>query len=68
MAEIETKSPEANYLTRPNIVHPESNHTPPGPLATQGETKVVAAEAKGRQDTADATKVTVSGGSIRRGK
>lgn len=68
MASSESKTPEANYITRVNIVHPESTHVPPGALATQGDTKVTAAEAKGRQDLADATGVTVTGGSIKKGK
>lgn len=66
---LPTHSPEANYLARDNIVHPMSNL--PG---TQGDAHVAAAEAKGRLDiqnrlTAQSgSAVTVTGGSIKKGK
>jgi hypothetical protein len=66
---IETHSPEANYITRDNIVHPLSNL--PG---TQGDLYVAAAEAKGRLDiqnrlsASGATAITAAGGSIKKGK
>ncbi len=70
MAEIETSSPEANYLSRSNIVHPMSNL--PG---TQGDAHVAADEARGRADIlarkSYATGVAVTGlagGSIKKGK
>jgi hypothetical protein len=67
---IETSSPEANYLTRNNLVHPRSNL--PG---TQGDTHVAADEARGRADIlarktyASGVAVTgLAGGSIKKGK
>lgn len=70
MAEIETSSPEANYLTRNNIVHPLSNL--PG---SQGDANIAADEARGRADIlarksyASGVPVTgLAGGSIKKGK
>lgn len=59
----ETFSPEANYLTRDNIVHPLSNL--PG---TQGDARITAEEAKARAEYLARTGVTLSGGSIKKGK
>lgn len=69
MTDIASSSPEANYLTRNNIVHPMSNL--PG---TQGDAHVAADEARGRADIGaratypSSTAITVSGGNIRKGK
>ena len=69
MSDVASSSPEANYLTRNNIVHPMSNR--PG---TQGDAHVAAAEAAGRADIAaratypSSTAITVGGGNIRKGK
>lgn len=66
---IETSSPEANYATRTNIVHPESNVA-----HANSEARVVAAEARGNADIAArksyeaGVAVTVSGHTIKRGK
>lgn len=60
---METYSPAANYLTRNNIVHPQSNL--PG---TQGDAHVTADEARARAEMADRHGVTATGGSIRKGK
>jgi hypothetical protein len=66
---IETSSPEANYLTRNNIVHPRSNL--PG---TQGDAAVAADEAIGRADIqarkaySSGVATTFSGASIKKGK
>ena len=60
---METFSPEANYLTRTNIVHPASNL--PG---TQGDAIVAAAEAAARTEASVRHGVTITGGSIRKGK
>lgn len=60
---IDTFSPEANYLTRNNIVHPLSNL--PG---TQGDARIAAEEAKARAEASTRTGLTVSGGSIKKGK
>lgn len=66
---IETSSPEANYATRTNIVHPESN------VGTANATaRVDAAESRGNADIAarksyeSGVAVTVSGHTIKRGK
>lgn len=59
---LPTYSPEANYLSRSNIVHPQSNR------GAAGDGAVAVAEAKARQDIADRQGVTVSGGSIRKGR
>ena len=59
----ETSSPEANYLTRNNIVHPLSNL--PG---TQGDVHVAAAEVRARADIAARGGISVTGGSIKKGK
>lgn len=67
--DVATSSPEANYLTRNNIVHPLSNL--PG---TQGDAEIAAAEARGRADIAaratypSSTVIAVTGGAIRKGK
>jgi hypothetical protein len=69
MAEIETCSPEANYLTRNNIVHPLSNL--PG---TQGDAEIAAQEARARAELsarkayASGVASAVTGGSIKKGK
>jgi hypothetical protein len=69
MADVQTSSPEANYLTRNNIVHPASNL--PG---TTGDAMVTAAETAGRNDIqarlayASGVAATVTGGSIKKGK
>ena len=60
---VDTFSPEANYLTRNNIVHPLSNL--PG---TQGDAAIAAAEAKARQDIADRKGVTATGGTIKKAR
>ena len=61
---IETFSPEANYLTRTNIVHPLSNL--PG---TQGDARITAQEVRARAEAAERRGVTsVTGGSIKKGK
>jgi hypothetical protein len=68
MAVPQSHSPEAAYLTKPNVVHPESTHPAGSALETQGNTKITAAEAAGRQHMADRTGATISGGSIKKGK
>ena len=69
MPDVETVTAEATYLTKGNIVHPESTHVPSNAqLDAQGLNKVTAFEAKARADLATAKGVTVSGGAIKRGK
>lgn len=58
-----TTSPAANYLTRDNIVHPLSNL--PG---TQGDAMIAALEVSARAELAQRAGVTVTGGSIKKGK
>lgn len=54
---VETASAEAAYLTKPNILHPETRAA-----------QITALEAKGRQDMADHRNgVTVTGGNIKKG-
>lgn len=60
---VETFSPEANYLTRNNIVHPLSNL--PG---TQGDARIAAEEVAARAEASLRHGVTVTGGAIRKGK
>jgi hypothetical protein len=66
---IESTSPQANYLTRNNIVHPMS--TLPG---TQGDAHVAADEALGRADIqnrktySSGVATTFTGASIKKGK
>jgi hypothetical protein len=60
---VETYSPEANYLTRSNIVHPLSNL--PG---TQGDARITALETRARNEYADRTGLTLTGGTIKKGK
>ena len=60
---VHSFSPEANYLSRNNIVHPASNL--PG---TQGDAVVAAAETAARAEASQRLGVTVSGGAIRKGK
>jgi len=58
----ETSTPEAAYLTSPNIIHPQSER------GSAGESNVAAAEAVARADLAARTGVTITGGSIKRGR
>ncbi len=66
---IENSSPEANYATRTNIVHPESNIAHANSVA-----RVDAAEARGNLDIQNrktyesGVATTVSGHTIKRGK
>lgn len=66
---IETSSPAANYATRTNIVHPESNISHANSVA-----RVDAIEAAGNLDIQNrkayesGVAVTVSGHTIKRGK
>jgi hypothetical protein len=66
---IENSSPEANYLTRNNIVHPMSTLS-----GTQGDAHVAADEARGRADIqarktySSGVVTTFSGASIKKGK
>jgi hypothetical protein len=65
---VQNTSPEAMYLTKPNIVHPDSTYATGTPLATEGERRVLADEVRGRADIATRKGVTVTGGAIKRGK
>lgn len=63
-------TPDTAYLTKPNIVHPISNL--PG---TQGDTAVASSEAAARaeiqnrvQVASGGVSVTVTGGSVKKGK
>lgn len=60
---METFSPEVSYLTRDNIVHPLSNL--PG---TQGDARIAAEEVAARAEASARRGLTVTGGSIRKGK
>lgn len=60
---VSTFSPEANYLTRTNIVHPASNA---GTAA--GDATIAAAEVAARADSTARLGVTVSGGTIKKGR
>lgn len=53
---LHTFSPEANYLTRDNIVHPRSSNA----------AVVAADEARARTEISQRTGLTVSGGSIKK--
>jgi hypothetical protein len=58
MTDVERSSPEAAYLTKPNIVHPQSGNA----------AVVAAAEAAGRADIAlRKGGVAVTGGAIKKG-
>lgn len=57
-----TTSPEAAYLTSPNIVHPDSNR------GTAGDARVAADETAARADIQNRTGTVVSGGSIKKGR
>lgn len=60
---VENKTPETAYLTKPNIVHPESNR--PG---TAGDARIAADEAAARAALGALHGVTATGGSIQKGK
>lgn len=65
---VTASSPEANYASRDNIVHPASNYG-----TTTGENIVKAAEARAQQELTDRiggslVTVTVATGAIKRGK
>ena len=61
--DVETHCPEAAYLTKPNIVHPQSNR------GTAGDAHVAAAEAIARAEIAQRHNgVAVTGGAIKKGK
>lgn len=59
---LENLSPETAYLTKPNIVHPESNR------GTAGDTRVAADEAAARAALSGLHGVTVTGGAIKKGR
>ncbi len=58
----ETATPDTAYLTSPNIVHPESNR------GTAGDAAVAAAEAAARVELGIRRGVTVTSGSIKKGR
>lgn len=61
---VDSTSADAAYLTKPNIIHPESEK---GTAA--GETRVAAAEARARADIgARHGGVAATGGAIKRGR
>jgi hypothetical protein len=60
---IENLTPETAYLTKPNIVHPESNRA-----GTAGDARVAADEVTARTALSNLHGVTVTGGSIKKGK
>lgn len=60
---VETKTPETAYLTKPNIVHPESNRA-----GTAGDTRIAADEAAARVELSGHYGVTATGGTIKKGK
>lgn len=66
---IETSSPEANYATRTNIVHPESNLAHANSVARVDAAETRANEQlQARRSYEAGTTVTVSGHTIKRGK
>lgn len=58
----ETVSPQAAYLTKDNIVHPQSNR------GTAGDAAVAADEARARAELQARTGLTISGGNIKKGR
>lgn len=58
----ETFSPEAAYLTSPNIVHPQSIR------GTPGDAYVTADEGRARSELTARRGVNVTGGTIRKGR
>lgn len=57
---VETFNPDCTYLTKTNIVHPQSNR------GSAGDTQVAAAEAAARAELTTRHGVTVTGGAIKK--
>lgn len=66
---IETSSPEANYLTRNNIVHPESNlGTATATARVDALQALGLADIQARKAAEGGTAASVSGLTIKRGR